>query len=119
MTWEVTARQVNLRWVAVEVEVRLGRRETDEHRAIDLWGQYGLVEDAGDVEPHIANPDPFSLEDPVDAQALGRGRAEHGDGLLRRCCVQPGPLRDRRPDRRQQPEACGFDAESVGIDRRV
>ena len=43
--------QVDLRGVAVEAEVLLRGGESDQHRGVDLGGEHGGVEDAGEVEP--------------------------------------------------------------------
>lgn len=40
------------------------------------------VQNAGYVEPHVVEPDAFTREDPVDAQALGGGRTENSQGFL-------------------------------------
>ena len=79
---------------ACVVEVGLGGGEADQDGVVDLGGEHGRVEDAGDVEPHAADPDPLAGEDAVDAEALGGGGAEHADRLGRgRGVEERGPGR--------------------------
>ena len=54
--------------LAVEAEVALGGGESDEDRRVDLWGEGGGVEDAGEVEPHPSQPDALAGVEPVDAE---------------------------------------------------
>ena len=48
---------VDRRRMAVEAEVALRGGEADEDARVDLGGERGGVEDAGEVEPHAAEPD--------------------------------------------------------------
>ena len=81
-----------------------------------VGGEDGGVEDAGHVEPHVVGPDPLAGVDPVDAEALGGGRAEHGDGFLGGRRVEVAALGDGGADGGQQAEAGGLDGEGVGVD---
>jgi hypothetical protein len=54
--------------VVVEAEVLVGGREADQHRGVDLGSEQGCVEDAGEVEPLVADPDPRARVDAVDAK---------------------------------------------------
>ena len=101
---------VDLRRVAVEVQVLLGGREADQDRGVDLRGVGVRVEDAGDVEPLAAGPDPHPGPDPVDAQPLGGGGAEHGDGLAFGGGVQEPALRQRGAGRGGQAQGGGVHA---------
>jgi len=67
--------------VAVGAEVGHGGGVADEHGGVDVGGEDGGAQDSGDVEPLAAEPDAFSGEDPVDAEALGGQGAEHRDRL--------------------------------------
>ena len=73
--------QVDGGGVAVVVQVVLGGGVADQHRGVDLGGQHGGLEDAGEVEPHAADPDPLAGADRVDAQPLRGGGAQNGDRL--------------------------------------
>ena len=96
----------------------LGGREADEDAAVDLGGERGRGEDAGDVEPHAAEPDPLAGEDAVDAEQLRRLGAEHADRLGRGRGVEVAAAGDGRADDREQVEGRCLDAERVGVDRR-
>ena len=102
--------------VAVEAEVVLGGREADEDRGVDVGGEHGGVQDAGYVEPHVVEPDPLAGEDPVDPEALGGGRAEHGDGFLGGRRVEVAALGHAGAHGAQQAEAGRVDGEGVGVD---
>src|SRR5207244_1401559 len=52
--------------VTVEGEEALGGAEADEDGAVDLGREGGGREDAGEVEPLPAEPDPFPRVDAVD-----------------------------------------------------
>ena len=83
--------------MAVEAKIRLGGREPDEDRGVDLGGQDGRVEDAGDVEPLVVDPDPLAGVDAVDPEALGGDGAEHGDRLPGRGGVEVAALGELVP----------------------
>ena len=102
--------------VAVEAEVVLGGGEADEDGGVDVGGEDGGVQDAGDVEPQVVEPDPLAGVDPVDPEALGGGGAEHGDGLLGGRGVEVAALGDGGADGVEQAEAGGVDGEGVGVD---
>jgi hypothetical protein len=96
---------VDLRWVAVEMQVLFGGGEANQDCGVDFGGVAVGIEDAGDIEPLAAgtaraDPDPHPGPDPVDAQQLGGLRAEHYDGLA-------GGQAERR----------GVHADGVGLDR--
>src|SRR5262249_28176882 len=67
--------QVDGGGVPVEVQVALGGGEPDQGRAVEVGGQHGGFEDAGQVEPLAAEPDPFAGADPAAAEPLGGGGA--------------------------------------------
>src|SRR5208282_3732243 len=77
----------------------------------------GVVQDAGEVEPLAAGPDPHPGPDPVDAQQLGGGGAEHGDGLAFGGGVQEPALREAGAGRGGQAQGGGVHAEGAGLDR--
>ena len=90
--------QVDLGGVAVEAEVLLRGGVSDEHRGVDFGGEHGGVEDADEVEPLPADPDPLAGVDAVDAHPAGGGGAEHGDRLAGGGGVQEAALGDRGAD---------------------
>src|SRR5215468_6384812 len=71
--------QVDGGGVPVEVQVALRGGEPDQHGGVNLRGQDGGAQDAGQVEPLAADPDPLAGPDAADAEALGGGGAEHRD----------------------------------------
>ena len=91
--------------VAVEAEVFLGRGEADEDGGVDVGGEHGRVEDAGDVEPLAADPDALAGVDAVDAEQLGGGGAEDGDGFLGGGGVEVVALGDGGAEDREEVEA--------------
>ena len=111
--------QVDGGGVAVEVQVVLRRGVADQHRGIDLGGQHGRVEDAGDVEPHAADPDPLTGEDLVDPQPLRGGGAEHGDRFVSGGPVQVAALGHAGAHGGRQAQAGGVDGEGVGVDAGI
>ena len=90
--------------VAVEAEVGLGGGEADEHGAVDLGRERGRGEDAGDVEPHAAEPDPLAGVDAVDAEQLCGLRRRARDRLGRGRGVEVAAAGDGRADGREQVE---------------
>jgi hypothetical protein len=96
----------------------LGGGKPDEDGVVDVRGQQGGSEYAGDVEPLAAEPAALAGEDAVDAEPLGRGGAEYRDGLACGGSVEVVPLGDACPNDGQQAEAGGLDAEGVGVDGR-
>ena len=74
-----------------------------EHRGVDFGGEHGGVEDADEVEPLPADPDPLARVDAVDAHPPGGGGAEHGDRLAGGGGVQVAALGDRGADRGGSP----------------
>ena len=81
LTRSVLGAEVDGRGVSVEAEVFLGGGVADNDGGVDGGGEHGRFEDAGEVEPLAADPDPFARVDVVDAEQLGAGGAEHGDGF--------------------------------------
>ena len=101
----------------VEVQVLLRGREADQDRRVDLGSVGVFVKDAGHVEPHAAGPDPHPGPDPVDAQSLRCGGAEHRDRLAGGRRVQELALREAGAGHRGQAQGGRLDAEGVGFDR--
>ena len=96
--------------MAVEAEVALGGREADEHGAVDLGGEQRRGEDAGEVEPLAAEPDPLAGVDAVDPEPLRRGGAEHRHGFAGGGGVEVAAGGDGGADGRGQAEARRLDA---------
>ena len=94
----------------------LGGRESRRAPRSRRRGKYGGLQDAGHVEPHVVEPDPFAGEDPVDTEPLGGRRAEHGDGLLGGRGIEVVALRHAGTHGVEQAEAGGVDGEGVGVD---
>lgn len=57
----------------------LGGWIADEGADVDVGLEWRGVEDARDVEPLAAQPDPLVGVDVVDAELVGGDRAEHSD----------------------------------------
>ena len=108
---------VDLRRVPVEVQVLSRGREADQDRRVDLRRHRRRVEDAGHVEPLAAGPDPHPGPDPVDAQQLRGGGAEHRDRLAGGGGVEVPALREAGAGHRGQAQGGGVHAECVGFDR--
>ncbi len=115
--WVSGGADVDLRRVPVEVQVLLRGGEADQDRRVDLGGVGVRVEDAGDVEPLAADPDPHAGPDPVDAQQLRGGGAEHRDRLAGGGGVEEPALREAGAGHRGQVQGGGVHAERVGLDR--
>src|SRR5580658_1960680 len=113
---------VDLRRVAVEVQVLLSRGEADQDRRVDLGGIGVGVEDAGHIEPLAADlavdPDPHPGPDPVYAKQPRCDGAEHGGRLAGGGGVQEPALREAGAGHRGQVQGGGVNAEGVGFDRR-
>ena len=113
----VDGADVKLGGMPVEAEVGLRGGEADQDGGVDLRGEGGGVEDAREVEPLAADPDPLAGPDPVDAHQLGGLRAEHGDRLFGGGGVEVAALGDRGARHGGQAQAGGVHAEPVGVDR--
>jgi hypothetical protein len=103
--------------VAVEAQVFLCRGATDQDGGVDVRGEHGGFEDAGEVEPLAADPDPFAGVDAVDPEQLGGGGAEYGDGFLGGGRVEVVALGDGGGNDQEEVERCGLDVQAVGVDR--
>ena len=117
LTWSVLGAEVDGGGVAVEAQVGLCRGVADQDGGVDGGGEHGGFEDAGDVEPLAADPDPLAGVDAVDAEPLGGDGAEHGDGFLGGGGVEVVALGDGGGDDREEVEAGGLDGQGVGVDR--
>jgi hypothetical protein len=84
--------------VAVEAEVALGGRKADQDRAVDVGGKRCRLEDADDVEPLVAEPDPLAWVDAADAEPRCGRRAENGDRQAGARGVEVATLGDGRSD---------------------
>ncbi len=104
--------------MAVEAEVLLGGGEADEDGVVDFGGEDGGFEDAGEVEPHAAEPNALPWVEAVDTEQLCGLGAEDRDGLMRGRRVQVAALGERRADRAREVEARGLDGEGVRVDGR-
>ena len=104
--------------MTVETEVALGSREADEHARVDLGSEHGRIEDAGEVEPHAAEPDPLAGVETLDPQPLRRRGTEHCDGLASGSGVQVAAGGDSGTDRLRQAEARRLHREGIRVDRR-
>lgn len=102
--------------MAVRVEIRLGGRESDEDRCVDVGSQYCRVQDASDVEPLVAEPDALTRKDSVETEALGGESAEHGDRLLGGRSVEIAAMSNRVSRRCEQTKARGLYGKGVGVD---
>ena len=100
----VLGAEVDGRGVAVEAQVFLGGGVADQDGGVDGGGEHGRFEDAGEVEPLAADPDAFVGVDAVDAEQLGGGGAEHGDGFLGGGRVEVVALGDGGGDHREEVE---------------
>jgi hypothetical protein len=112
----VVGAQVDGGGVAAVLQVGAGGGVADEDCGVDFGGEGGGLEDAGEVEPHAAGPDPLAGPDAVDAQPRGGGGAEHRDRLAEGGGVEVGALGERGADRGGQPEAGRIDGQGVGVD---
>ena len=117
LTRSVSGAEVDGGGVAVEAQVFLCRGVADEDGGVDGGGEHGGFEDAGEVEPLAAHPDPLAGVDAVDAEQLGGGGAEHGDGFLGGGRVEVVALGDGGGEDREEVERCGLDGQAVGVDR--
>src|SRR5207237_3983574 len=79
----VLGAKVDGRGVSVEAQVFPCRGVADKNGGVDIGGQHGGFQDAGEVEPLAADPDALAGVYVVDAEELGAGGAEDGDGCLR------------------------------------
>src|SRR5258708_24965429 len=102
--------------MAVEVEVVLGGGKAGQDGGVDLGGEHGGLENAGQVEPLAAEPDPLAGPDAVDPQPLGGHRAEYGDGFVRGGGVEVAALGDAGADGSRQPETGRLDRQAIGVD---
>ena len=100
----------------VEAQVPLRRGVADQDGGVDGGGEHGRVEDAGHVEPLAAHPDALAGVDAVDAEQLGGGGSEDGDGLLGGGRVEVLALGDGGGEDREEVEGCGLDGQAVGLD---
>src|SRR6185312_9562200 len=107
---------IDLRGMAVKVQVLLGGGEADQDGGVEFGGVGVGAQDAGDVQPLAAGPDPHSRPDPVDAQELGGGGAEDGGGLAGGGGVEVAALRDAGAGHGGQAEGGGVDAQAAGLD---
>ena len=99
-------------------EVPLGGRVADQGAVVDVGRQRRGLQDAGDVEPLAAQPDPLIGVDPVDAQLLRGDRAEHRDRLAGSARVEPVAARDAGAEHGQQVQAGGPHLEAAGLAHR-
>src|SRR5260370_40893290 len=72
---------VDDRGMAVEVQVVLGGGKADQDGGVDLGGEHGGLEKAGQGEPLAAQPDPLAGPDAGDPQPLGGHPAPDGGGV--------------------------------------
>src|SRR5260370_12320415 len=107
---------VDDRGMDVEVQVALGGGKADQDGGVDLGGEHGGLEDAGQVEPLAAEPDPLAGPDAVDPQPLGGHGAEYGYRFLRGGGVEVVPLRHAGADRGPEPKAPPLDRHALGGD---
>ena len=114
--WVLTAADVDARRGGRRSRGRSGGAEADQDRGVDLRGEGGGAQDAREVEPLAADPDPLAGPDPVDAHQLGGCRAEHGDRLAGGGGVEEAALGDRGAGHSGQAQAGGVHAEPVGVD---
>src|SRR5258708_34889795 len=105
--------------MAVEVEVVLGGGKAGQDGGVDLGGEHGGLENAGQVEPLAAEPDPLAGPDAVDPQPLGGHRAEYGDGFVRGGVVEVAALGDAVADGSRQPETGRLDRHAIVVDGGV
>ena len=63
----VDGADVDFRGVPVEAEILLGGGKANQDRGVDPGSEGRGFEDAHEVEPHAADPDPLAGPDPVDA----------------------------------------------------
>src|SRR5262249_53861175 len=108
--------QVDGGGVPVEVQVVLGGGEPDQDRGVEVGGQDGGAQDAGQVEPLAAEPDPLAGPDAADAEAMGGGGAEDGDGFAGGGGVEVVAVGDAGADGGGQAEAGRLDGQAVGVD---
>ena len=73
------------------------------------------MQDAGQVEPAVADPDPLAGPQPVDAEPRRGGRAEHGERLAGGDRVEVAAARDARSDGGWQLEAGRLHGDGVGV----
>ena len=76
------------------------------------------VQDARDVEPLAAQPDPLVGVDPVDAELLRGDRAEHRDRHAGSALVEPVAACEAGAEHGQQVQAGGPHLEAAGLAHR-
>src|SRR5207248_10755373 len=84
---------------------------------VDVRGEHRGSEDAGEVEPLAAHPDPLPGVDAIDAEQLSAGGADYGDGFLRGGGVEVMAVGEGRGDDREEVEGCRLNGQAVGVDR--
>ena len=102
--------------MAVEAEVGLGGGEADEDGGVDVGGEHGGVEDAGDVEPLVADPDPLAGKTRSIPSRWAAAAPSTATGSCGGRGVEVAALGDAGADGVQQAEAGGVDGEGVGVD---
>src|SRR6202011_2064696 len=68
--------------VPVEAQVSLCRGVADQDGGVDRGGEHSRFEDAGEIEPLAAHPDPLAGVDAIDPEQLGGDSTDDGDGFL-------------------------------------
>ena len=99
-------------------EIPLGGRIADQGAAVDLRRQRRGLQDAGDLEPPVSQPNSLVGVDPVDAQAFHRDRTKHRGRLAGGARVQPTTPRDAGPEHGQQVQARGSNLEATAPSHR-
>ncbi len=101
--------------MTVEAQVLLCGGVADEDGRVDVRGEHGGSEDAGEIEPLAVHPDALARVDVVDAEQLGAGGAEYGHGFLSGGGVEVVAVGEGGGDDGEEVEGCSFDGQAVGV----
>ena len=105
--------QVDGGGMPVEAEVVLGGGEPDEHGGVDLRGERWRSSRCRRRRTTVVEPDALAGIDAVDPEALGGGRAEHGDGFFGGGGVEVAPSATVVPHGGEQAEAGRVDERAL------
>src|SRR5205085_8275062 len=92
-----------------------GGAEPDQNGVVDLRGELGWPEDAGDIEPLPADPDALAPVDVVDAEAPRGHRAQDGHRFGGGRRIQVGPGGQAGADDGGQAKAGRLDRKAIAV----